>query len=170
MKNDHAATLRLFFALWPEPSVRAELASLLPAVQGRKVKPANLHITLAFLGRQPVTGIPALLSIAHSIPFPVMRLQIDRLGYFARRRIAWAGMQHSPPELATVRCALTDALVRAGIHFDADSPFRPHVTLARDAVAPAATHTGPVIWTPAGIKLVSSVPGPTGVAYQVLDS
>ena len=45
---------RLFFALWPEDSTRAELTAamrrLQPEVTARWVMPENLHMTLAFLG------------------------------------------------------------------------------------------------------------------------
>lgn len=168
-ERDRDAQLRLFFALWPTPPVRSALAALLPLVSGRRVKPENLHITLAFLGNQPARLLPQLLQMAKQIGLAHDGLQIDQLGYFRRKRIAWAGMSHTSASLLASREALVKALNDAGIGFDASAPFRPHVTLAREAEPPASVQLEPVLWRPGGIALVASKSMPGGVTYTVLD-
>ncbi|WP_151448214.1 RNA 2',3'-cyclic phosphodiesterase [Lacisediminimonas profundi] len=163
------ASVRLFFALWPSPPVRAALASLLPAVTGRRVKAEHLHITMVFLGQQQSDRIPELLAIARAVPFPAMPLVIDEIGYFRRNRIAWAGSQHPPPALLDVRRELVDALAQAGFEFDSSSAFKTHVTLARDAAPPPVSQFEPVIWELEGIALVSSHYGANGLVYTVLN-
>jgi 2'-5' RNA ligase len=169
LNESQGASERLFLALWPPTTVRAALAALLPAVQGRRVQPGNLHITMVFLGQQPRARIPALQAVARQFAMPATMLVIDQLGYFKRNRIAWAGMQHPPPELLAAQRELADQLKQAGFEFDHSGTFRPHITLARDADAPDVTQIAPILWQPARIVLVSSRPGATGgVAYKVL--
>ncbi|MDO8300870.1 RNA 2',3'-cyclic phosphodiesterase [Lacisediminimonas sp.] len=169
MSQSHRASERLFLALWPPAAVRAALAALLPAVQGRRVQPDNLHITMVFLGQQQTEQIPALQAIARQFSLPAIMLVIDRLGYFKRNRIAWAGMQHPPPELLAAQRALANQLKQAGFEFDHSGTFRPHVTLARAADAPDMMQIAPILWQPTRIVLVSSRPGTAGVNYKVLN-
>jgi len=58
------ATIRLFFALWPDDATRRALAACASAVVaqtgGREVAAGNLHLTLAFIGERPTTLVPTL--------------------------------------------------------------------------------------------------------------
>ena len=162
--------MRLFFALWPDESTRAQLASLLPEVNGRKTKSANLHITLAFLGEQPDTLLPSLQKIVDELTIPPMTLVIDRIGYFKRQRIAWAGMQQVPESLLALQRALCDALEQHGIAFDRRNDFKPHITLARNAEPPDSSSVEPIMWHGRQVSLVHSAAGSAGVSYRVLAS
>src|SRR5947199_233573 len=61
-------TLRLFFALWPDAATRTIIGELARQVaaesHGRAVASDNIHVTLAFLGTQPVASVPELRSLA----------------------------------------------------------------------------------------------------------
>lgn len=160
--------LRLFFALWPAPQTRAALAALQSRVAGRQTRPGNLHITLAFLGMQPAATLPALRAILASLPPSDFLLEIDRLGYFSRRRIAWAGAHRVPEALPALHHALSQALLRDGIAFDRRASFTPHVTLARDADPPPDLPFDPVRWRVGQIALVQSSTTTEGAAYRVL--
>ncbi|NRR29246.1 RNA 2',3'-cyclic phosphodiesterase [Oxalobacteraceae bacterium] len=128
------AAHRLFFALWPDPATRAALARLQSLVPGRAVPAANLHLTLAFLGRQPADLLPVLDALPDSLDFAPLVLAIDQLGYFAGPRIAWAGMREPPAALMDLQGRLMARLAEAGIAAaDTHGVFRPHVTLARHA-------------------------------------
>lgn len=168
--NKPASTsLRLFYALWPDPALRAQLAALLTGVQGRLVPPANLHITLAFLGQQPVTRLPELLDIAARARLSPMTLVLDHFGYFRRHGVLWVGPREAPPTLLEGRAALVEMLNEAAVPFDANGRFKPHVTLARDAAAPQATLLAPIEWKVEGkVELVSSTVVNKTVRYQVL--
>lgn len=162
-------SLRLFYALWPDPQVRARLAALLQGVQGRLVPPENLHLTMAFLGQQPLERVPLLLELLAGVPPLALNLCFDRYGYFRRHGVLWVGMQHEPPGLFAAQQALTAALRAGDVHFDAGSPFRPHITLARDAKPPPAASIAPITWQASRIVLVSSEVREKRVYYRVLD-
>lgn len=48
-QDDAPASARLFFALWPNATIRRRLAAHCPR-HGRPVPPQNWHVTLVFLG------------------------------------------------------------------------------------------------------------------------
>jgi len=151
---------KLFFALWPGDAERNALARLQDDVSGRLTPRGKLHLTLAFLGQQPAERLPLLLEILHALPVPPMRLEIDCYGYFARPRIAWAGMTQPPPELAALHAGLAARLAQAGIEAAAHEAFRPHITLAREAkTAPPPAQFEAVIWNVREVALVESMPG-----------
>jgi 2'-5' RNA ligase len=152
-------TRKLFYALWPDDAERAALAALQAGVEGRLIAPAKLHITLAFLGHLPAYTVPALLEILAALPLPPLQLSIDCYGYFAKPRIAWAGMTQPPAALLALQAELVRRLEAAGFSTATHGSFKPHVTLAREAKeAPAGTFA-PVPWHGARAVLVESLPG-----------
>jgi 2'-5' RNA ligase len=170
MDDGARKSLRLFYALWPDESSRASIAGLQRAVQGRQTRYENLHLTLAFLGQQPAALLPALKKIMTGLPASQVTLALDRVGYFTRHRIAWAGMHEVPAALNTLHAELMQTLERQQIVFDSEPGFRPHLTLARDAPAPSELEFEPIIWRADCIALVQSVTDPDGVCYRVLAS
>lgn len=151
---------KLFFALWPDARTRAALTRLQEPVAGRLTPPDKLHLTMAFLGPQPISRVPALLDILAGIALPPMRLQLDCYGYFTRPRIAWAGMRDVPRPLLDVQGALMRRLEEQGFSPATHSEFRPHVTLAREAkAAPPQDVTEPVLWEVKELALVESTAG-----------
>jgi len=159
---------RLFYALWPGDATRAALVRWQDHVQGRKIARENLHITLAFLGQQPITLIPTLQEIMMGLPPPDMTLVLDRLGYFPRNRVAWAGIGGVPEALMALQQTLTQALAQHGIAFNDQSGFRPHVTLARDALAPGEVAVEAIHWRVGQLVLAQSTTDRDGSFYRVL--
>ncbi|AVR95070.1 RNA 2',3'-cyclic phosphodiesterase [Pseudoduganella armeniaca] len=152
-------TRKLFYALWPDDAERAALAALQAGVRGRLIPPAKLHITLAFLGHLPAAAVPTLLQILAALPLPPLALSIDCYGYFAKPRIAWAGMTQPPAALLDLQAELARRLEVAGFSTATHGSFKPHVTLAREAQeAPSGTFA-PVPWHGARAVLVESLPG-----------
>ena len=96
------ATRKLFYALWPGAAEREALAALQQGIAGRLTPRDKLHLTLAFLGHVPAERVPALLAIRDALAVPPLRLVVDCYGYFARPRIAWAGMHETPVTLLTL--------------------------------------------------------------------
>lgn len=139
-------------------------------MQGRLVPYDNLHLTLSFLGQQPVALLPALKDLLTRVPASTLTLTIDRLGYFPRNRIAWVGMHDIPAELLTLHQLLMEGLQRAGVVFKRENDFKPHVTLARDAALPADTVFTPIVWQAAEITLVQSTTEASGTRYSMLAS
>ena len=161
---------RLFYALWPDAATRDALAALQASVHGRKVAPANLHLTLAFLGSQPRASLPLHDSLLDKLPDQRFILAIDSYGYFSKARIAWAGPSSTPDALLWIYNALVNALDEAQVAFKSATGFRPHVTLARDAepVDREPPLRPAVSWPISTIALVESVPVPGGVHYELL--
>jgi 2'-5' RNA ligase len=163
-------TMRLFYALWPDDATRTELVQVQTNFHGRLTRYENLHITLAFLGEQPASLLPDLKDILEHLPKSAMTLTLDRLGYFQKNRIAWAGMHNPPDALFTLQSELAQALLRRNVSFDSRAAFKPHVTLARDATPPADMVFAPITWQANQVALVQSKTQPDGVSYRVLAS
>lgn len=118
--------------------VAAALAARLESVgRGRRLKwvePANLHVTVRFLGATPETQLAALrAAVARPFASPGFELRLDELGVFpgaGRPRTIWAGASGESPAAAQVHRELEARLVEWGLARE-DRPFRVHVTLAR---------------------------------------
>lgn len=165
-----AETLRLFFALWPDQETRAALVRLQNVVEGRKTLPRNLHMTLAFLGHQQRSLLPELQEILIQLPFSEIDLTLDRLDYFKRKRMAWAGMTQIPDALIMLQHSLAQSLAQRRISFDHQTQFMPHVTLARDAPAPLDLAFPAIHWRANQVALVQSTSHPDGIIYRSLAS
>ncbi len=161
-------SMRLFYALWPDDATREKLQHLQTLVQGRHVLYANLHVTLAFLGNQPLTNLPLLKTILANLPRADITLQLDRLGYFSKSRIAWAGTHAVPDELLAWQSSLAHVLEQHDITFDRKGKFTPHVTLARDADLPLDCPFDAITWHASQVALVQSLQQGGALAYRVL--
>lgn len=164
----HDKPLRLFYALWPDDGVREALQALQTHVHGRRIQPGNLHVTLAFLGNQPARHLPLLEDLLAALPDTGFALPIDRLGYFRKNRIAWAGSHAVPAALTALQGVLAAALEQHHIEFDNKKDFKAHVTLARDADAPADLPFMPFTWHVRQVALVQSMQEGSRQAYRVL--
>jgi 2'-5' RNA ligase len=159
---------RLFYALWPDDRTRHALMELQAPLQGRKVRFANLHLTLAFLGQQPHETLAALKGVLADLRRISIPLAIDRIGYFTRSKIAWAGMHETPPQLISLQREVAVALAKRQITLDGAAAFRPHITLARDAPPPEDLPFTPFTWKATQVALVESTNQADGVHYRVL--
>ena len=101
----------------------------------RRVPPANVHLTLRFLGEisddQAAAAAGALASACAGAR--AFSFALERLGAFPRPgspSVLWAGPAETPPALARLAGDLESALATSGFEPE-DRPFRPHLTLAR---------------------------------------
>jgi len=166
--------VRLFFALWPDQRVRAQLAhwarELHALCGGRLVRPENLHLTLAFLGDVDEARVAQVQQAAGEVAPRAFSLVLDRPGYWKRNRIAWAGASVVPSEFQALVAQLHRALAAANIAFDARAEV-PHVTLLRDARAPRALPAlAPIDWQVDAFVLVHSVTQASGSCYRITNS
>ena len=98
----------------------------------RLTRRENLHLTLVFLGELREAGkVREAMEEIRTGPFP---LEIRGLGRFQRDGgdLYWAGIEPSLP-LQNLYLELKNALAGKGIAVE-DRPYRPHLTLARQAV------------------------------------
>ena len=153
---------RLFFALWPDDGVRRALAAWQRAHlpdDCRPTHPADLHLTLHFLGQVEEVRLRALLALGRGLPLPAFSLDIERIGYWARPRVLWAGPARTPLPLTRLHAQLGRGLQALGFELD-PRPFRPHVTLARKVRRPPAETAPPSLrWEVREWALLESRPG-----------
>lgn len=192
-------TLRLFFALWPDETMRAAMgratqqAVLLSG--GRPVPVQNLHVTLAFLGSVPERRLPQLTTIARRVAAPIpaevrspaaperpgIELVFEHLEYWRPAHVLCAAPARPPPPVAALARRLQERLTEGGFGadpatspsagFNIARPFRPHVTLARNVLrSPRAMPMEAVTWSLAEFVLVASRTHPEGAVYCILES
>lgn len=160
---------RLFFALWPEDSVREQIelrtrAAVLES-GGRPIASRNFHITLMFIGNVGCDGLSRAQDAAAALNSPAFTLSLDRIQTPSRAHVMWLAAPGQPVELL----ALARALRAIPVASPADHPFRAHVTLVRDPVNRLPTReVAPIIWPARDFVLVSSQLGPGGSEYTVI--
>ncbi len=104
----------------------------LPAV--RWTNPANIHLTLQFLGDYPAARVETLLNALRSAesnpPFELTLATIGAFPNLKRPRIIWAGVTGDTAALTALHRAVVSATAALG--FAAEKrPFKPHLTLGR---------------------------------------
>jgi RNA 2',3'-cyclic 3'-phosphodiesterase len=166
-----ATPFRLFFALWPDDTVRAALAAASAAIHrvagGRATRAESIHLTLAFLGDCDAGRLDALKATAARVRVRPFELVLDERGFWKHNRIAWVGATEAPAALDALVDGLRTALADAAFAFD-PKPFVPHVTLVRKArLGFALPALDAIRWQVDGFVLVRSVIRPAGSDYLV---
>ena len=98
------------------------------------VRPANLHLTLAFFGETAADAVAALATAAAAelAAIPAFRARVEGAGAFPERgpiRVVWLGVEPAG-EVGRLAEAVRRAAATTGVEFD-PKPFRSHLTLAR---------------------------------------
>jgi RNA 2',3'-cyclic 3'-phosphodiesterase len=182
--------VRLFVALEIPHSVREELAKLIEEMRAiapkvKWVRPANLHVTLKFIGHTDSEKLDAIITSLETVRsdavVDIVEMEFRGLGFFPsekRARVLWAGVKASA-NLATLAGEVDRAATTLG--FPAETrDFKPHLTLARfdspgmppllaKIVEGNATHDFGVLRT-GTFHLIQSRLKPTGAEYTTLRS
>lgn len=178
--------MRLFVALELPEAARAAAAqvlqSLRPRGQGIKwVAPANLHLTLKFLGETPAAALEGVIqALAGALAGqPALDLELAGCGAFpqiSRPQVVWLGLDGQVEGLAGLARGLEAALEPLGFAPEG-RPFKPHLTLGRlrrgekappalsQALAGLAARRGPA-FTAARVGLMESTLTPQGPIYR----
>ncbi len=138
---------------------------------GRLIRPDHLHLTLVFLGNVARAKTFQLEAIAQHQCGAGFTLEFGKTGYWRHNRIVWAAPISIPEPLHALVAALERSLRHAGIQFDRqrkENEYVPHITLIRDARAPAELPTPQFGWRISEFALIESVRGAKGAEYQVL--
>ena len=126
--------LRVFVALVPDAASRDALHALPVARGARRPLPAQLHVTLAFVGAIERACCDALaaclpaLAAEHALP----PMPVERIAWWPslpRARLIVAELA-AEPACSALHADLSARLRELGVPADR-RPFRPHVTLAR---------------------------------------
>ena len=125
--------MRLFVALALPDGIVARLNIMCSGIPGaRWTPPANMHITLRFIGEvDEPTAEEINYNLSH-IEAPAFDLELQRLGTFGqgiKAHALWVGVPLTPA-LAHLQHKVESAVVRAGQPPEGRK-FTPHVTLAR---------------------------------------
>lgn len=132
------------------------------------MRPASLHMTLAFIGAATPEKVEALAAAAATVAAPSSELRLDKLGYWPHGGVVWAGCHEAPSRLRRLYEQLMQSLVRSGATPD-HRPWVPHVTLVRNGRAGRLPPLPePVLWTAQRFSLVASELHPSGARYRVL--
>lgn len=165
------ATLRCFVALWPDEAARDCIARIADAQHARwpaarRMRTENLHLTLAFIGVQPIDVVRVLQPHIDTLASPAFDWTLDRLGVFRSARVLWLGGPECQP-LQALADAVRAALEVQGVAYDR-KPFVPHITLLRDLPRDGQPDMpiDPVLWPVRAPRLVVSTMTPAGVWYR----
>lgn len=162
---------RHFFALWPDEGVREKLAQVArrAAARGRLHHPEDHHITLVFLGQVADGQLRCIEQTADAICGHPFTLHIDRIGYWHRPRILWAGPSQTPEPLSQLVFDLQNGLKACGFEPERRR-YKPHVTLYRKVAGAKAGVIEPAIEWPVGgfVLAVSGGGAPGEPRYRVL--
>ncbi len=125
---------RLFIAIDLPKPVCWRLGQLLvqPPRGVRPVRPAQLHLTLHFLGDVEDASCTALHEALAEVRHEPLAITIQGTGVFpprGRPSVLWAGVADSS-RLATLHAAIGMAIDACGLAVE-HRPYVPHVTLAR---------------------------------------
>jgi 2'-5' RNA ligase len=130
---------RTFIAVEVAAGVRARAAELIDCLRGATkvswVAPANMHITLKFLGDQPDEAVAAICQAVREGAASVEPFEFSTQGAGAfpdlrRPRTLWLGVTHGLDGFRRLHAAIDAALARQRFPKDRQQ-FRPHLTIGR---------------------------------------
>ena len=170
--------MRLFIGIGLPAPVADELAnSAHKLVRDSDTKlrwtpPANMHVTLSFLGQVHEARRDAIEQSLAGIHAPRLHVELDGIGTFDRVGVLYAGVKKSPALLVLAEQVI-GAMQTIGFARE-DRPYAPHITLARTrdrlrlrSATPddAAFHQS---FDATEFRLYQSLTLPGGAQYQVL--
>ncbi len=164
---------RLFIGVAPSTAQQEELTALLQQLKPplQPVTPANLHLTLLFLGQSSATQTELLWRHLQAQQLPAFAVLLNQLELWPGPGVycLTGALQH--PGLIHLDIQLRQAALQAGF-LPPQHALRPHITLARKAkLLPAAAPKPPeVLLAPEKLTLYHSLSTPTGVRYLPLAS
>ena len=135
-----AHPIRTFIAVTISDAVRDKLTEIQARLKQTSatvnwVAPANIHLTILFLGAVFESQASALASALDGIAMRYVpcTLVIKGVGTFGRLRapkVIWAGMTGNLQPLLDLQTEIVAAARKTGIYPDA-KPFNPHLTIGR---------------------------------------
>ncbi len=140
----------------------------------RAVEAAGLHVTICFLGTQPIERVGEIAAVVTAEARPLGPLSLGAPAWLPRRRPrALAVELHDETGSLSDLAGDLGRALGAAIGWEPESRrFRPHVTVARmrpGAVAPARLEPTPVlVFEPEALTLYRSRLEPEGAVYEPL--
>lgn len=163
--------------------IQDKLKTTLPKINW--VAPANLHLSLKFLGEISLKQLKRTQQIITEIikttlPFEIILETLGVFPDFREARIIWIGTNQPPRQLKQLVDQLETKLLKIGLP-EEQHPFRAHITLGRikNPLTPSDLERGldkvkndcrdaNLNFNTGGITLFQSVLGPNGPTYSIL--
>ena len=163
--------MRTFFALPLEHSAQQAIVRwrdfAIPGV-GRAVPPANLHITLHFLGAISARQCEQLCSRVERVGATRFGLCVNQIGYFPRANVVWLAPDFTPPSLRGLVGELRKVANRANLRI-ARNAHQPHITVLRGCTIRPPLPTPPSFSLAFdGFGFFQSIDGAHGVRYEAI--
>ncbi len=164
----------MFFALWPDQSVRQQISSqfqsssFIKSNSAKLYRVSNLHLTLHFLGNVSTEQLNCIKYQAGTVGGVPFKLLLNHYGKFGRAAVLWMGLESLPDALLKLQRSLGESLKLCGYVPD-NREYRPHITLMRkfhDHVYDQ--NLPPIEWFIDRYALVESVSDQQGVIYKPL--
>ena len=168
---------RLFVALPLPGDARERLSAwqhreLDGARDARLVPPANLHVTIAFLGARPASDVDAVLEVLRAAAGAATRPVLEPLRYRETRSVGMVVLADEGGRAARIAGAVGEGLERIGVYERERREWLPHVTVLRfrrpPRLAPPLPELGRV--SPSEVALYHSVLRRTGAQYEIVES
>jgi RNA 2',3'-cyclic 3'-phosphodiesterase len=169
--------LRLFLALPLPGSAVERLAAwqreaLAGARDARIVPPANLHVTLAFLGHRPVDEVDGIVAELRAAAERARRPVLRPFRYRETRSVGMVVFEDEGGHATRLADDLATRLERLGVYEPEKRPWLPHVTVLRfrrpPRLRPDPPDLGPV--SPSEVALYHSVLRRAGAQYEIRES
>jgi 2'-5' RNA ligase len=138
---------------------------------GRVVPPANLHVTLAFLGRRPRSDVgPVFSAVASATFFTPYRFEVDR--YRETRSVGMLTLHDQAGRARVFAEQLHEMLEILGVYEPEKRRWLPHITVLRFREQPRLRPALPDLgeFSPSEAAVYHSVLRPSGAQYDVLES
>jgi len=162
---------RLFFALWPDESIRQQCGNViksLPVGCGQPVKSHNLHVTLLFLGAVDAEQEAAIINAVARLVMSPMVLDFNQLSFWQKPGVLCLTSCRFDQTIVVLVEQMADIARKNGIVID-ERPYRPHITLARKAKCAVSIVPAPIIWRADNFCLVESCSTAEGVEYRLIN-
>ncbi|MGH3014329.1 MAG: RNA 2',3'-cyclic phosphodiesterase [Gaiellaceae bacterium] len=168
---------RLFVALPLPDDARQRLSAwqhreLDGAYDARIVPPANLHVTLAFLGARPASDVDAVLELLHAAARKARRPDLAAMRYRETRSVGMVVLDDEGGRATRLAGEVGEGLERLGVYERERREWLPHVTVLRfrrpPRLRPPLPDLGRV--SPSELALYHSVLRPTGAQYEIVES
>jgi RNA 2',3'-cyclic 3'-phosphodiesterase len=151
-ENGTMKRVRTFIAIDPGKLIREKLVVLQESLgesgaDVRWVEPANLHLTLVFLGEVDTRDVVEVCRAAKVVTAgrPPFTMSVETVGAFPnlrRPRILWVGVGEGASEVKTIHDALENALLGLGCYRREERAYTPHLTLGRTKTEDASPELG----------------------------
>ena len=134
--------------------------------------PANLHVTLAFLGARPASDVEPVLELLRDAARETRRPVLAAVRYRETRSVGMVVLDDEEGRATRLAGDVGKGLERLGVYEPERREWLPHVTVLRfrrpPRLAPSLPELGRV--SPSEVALYHSVLRPTGAQYEIVES